>query len=323
MNSLSDENKNLKNKIMEIMETINEYKNESEESLNKYMKENEEKNILINKYKTENEEKNNKLNEFTNIVNNLQKEIQEYSTQNEQYKKFLDEKNIEISQKNEEINQNEQKNLNIIDNLQNKLTKNNEIYLQEKKGFNDKILNIEKNIEILTKEKEDLNTSHIKEKNILENKITELMDILKEYEHETNDIGINTDEYLLNQKLNDMYNKEKKKLQDDIINYEKMELNKPFQCSICKQNFSLDVNLKEHMLKEHTIITDEDKDENSNEKDINNNIKSEDDSKKDEKNYEGNNNNSQNDNNKIGLGFFGRLMAPIFLTENEIKSING
>ena len=45
--------------------------------------------------------------------------------------------------------------------------------------------------------------------------------------------------------------------------------------------------------------------------------------KKMKKNYEGNNNNSQNDNNKIGLGFFGRLMAPIFLTENEIKSING
>jgi hypothetical protein len=38
------------------------------------------------------------------------------------------------------------------------------------------------------------------------------MDILKEYEHENKEIGVNTDEYLLNLKLNELYNKEKKKL---------------------------------------------------------------------------------------------------------------
>ena len=30
------------------------------------------------------------------------------------------------------------------------------------------------------------------------------MEILKEYEHENEEIGVNTDEYLLNQKLNNL-----------------------------------------------------------------------------------------------------------------------
>ena len=37
------------------------------------------------------------------------------------------------------------------------------------------------------------------------------MELLKEYEHDTNDIGVNTDEYLLNQKLNELFIKETKK----------------------------------------------------------------------------------------------------------------
>ena len=100
------------------------------------------------------------------------------------------------------------------------------------------------------------------------------MDILKEYEHENKEIGVNTDEYLLNQKLNELYNKEKKKLEDDIIKYENMADIKPYQCSICKKNFSLDVNLKEHMLEHTTVKTEEeielDKDNKNDNKEANN-----------------------------------------------------
>ena len=98
------------------------------------------------------------------------------------------------------------------------------------------------------------------------------MDILKEYEHENKEIGVNTDEYLLNQKLNELYNKEKKKLENDIINYENMAQNKPYQCTICKKNFSLDVNLKEHML-EHTTVKSEEEMELDKNIDKNNEIK--------------------------------------------------
>ena len=153
------------------------------------------------------------------------------------------------------------------------------------------------------------------------------MDILKEYEHENKEIGVNTDEYLLNQKLNELYNKEKKKLENDIINYENMAQTKPYQCTICKKNFSLDVNLKEHML-EHTTVKSEEEMELDKNIDKNNEIKE--DIKKEEENNnkeeiknENNINNNSNDNKKIGLGFFGRLVAPIFLTENEINNING
>ena len=153
------------------------------------------------------------------------------------------------------------------------------------------------------------------------------MDILKEYEHENKEIGVNTDEYLLNQKLNELYNKEKKKLENDIINYENMAQTKPYQCTICKKNFSLDVNLKEHML-EHTTVKSEEEMELDKNIDKNNEIKE--DIKKEEENNnkeeiknENNINNNSNDNKKIGLGFFGRLVAPIFLTENEFNNING
>ena len=155
------------------------------------------------------------------------------------------------------------------------------------------------------------------------------MDILKEYEHENKEIGVNTDEYLLNQKLNELYNKEKKKLENDIINYENMAQTKPYQCTICKKNFSLDVNLKEHML-EHTTVKSEEEMELDKNIEKNNEIKE--DIKEEEKNNKeeikdnnisDNNNNNNNDNKKIGLGFFGRLVAPIFLTENEINNING
>ena len=163
------------------------------------------------------------------------------------------------------------------------------------------------------------------------------MDILKEYEHENKEIGVNTDEYLLNQKLNELYNKEKKKLEDDNIKYENMADAKPFQCSICKKNFSLEVNLKEHMLEHTTIKTEE---EMEDEKDINENKKENDNMKinnkeelkedekiKKEESDKNNNNDINNidnnsNSNKVQLGFFGRLMAPIFLTESEINNIN-
>ena len=158
------------------------------------------------------------------------------------------------------------------------------------------------------------------------------MDILKEYEHENKEIGVNTDEYLLNHKLNELYNKEKKKLENDIINYENMAQTKPYQCTICKKNFSLDVNLKEHMLEHTTVKTEEeielDKDNKNDNKEVNNNnldieIKEDKKDKKEDSNINDNNNiNNENNNNKVGLGFFGRLMAPIFLTEKEINSIN-
>ena len=44
---------------------------------------------------------------------------------------------------------------------------------------------------------------------------------------------------------------------------------------------------------------------------------------KEEIKNENNINNNSNDNKKIGLGFFGRLMAPIFLTETEINKMKG
>ena len=81
------------------------------------------------------------------------------------------------------------------------------------------------------------------------------------YEHDTNDIGVNTDEYLLNQKLNELFNKEKKKIEDDNIKYEQIEQTKPFQCSICGENFSIETNLKEHMLQHTKILTEEEMDE--------------------------------------------------------------
>lgn len=130
----------------------------------------------------------------------------------------------------------------------------------------------------------------------------------------------------------DLYNKEKKKLEEDIIKYENMAKDKPYQCSICKKNFSLDVKLKEHML-EHTTIKSEEEMESDENKNIINNenkdnieeIKEEIKNDKEETidNNNINNNASTNNNNKIGLGFFGRIMAPIFLTESEINSING
>jgi flavodoxin len=222
--------------------------------------------------------------------------------------------------------------INTLNNLQKQLKENSENYLIEKKNYLDKISDIEKNFEILSQEKNELNLTHAKEKNEYEKKITELMDILKEYEHENKEIGVNTDEYLLNQKLNDLYNKEKKKLEEDIIKYENMAKDKPYQCSICKKNFSLDVKLKEHML-EHTTIKSEEEMESDENKNIINNenkdnieeIKEEIKNDKEETidNNNINNNASTNNNNKIGLGFFGRIMAPIFLTESEINSING
>ena len=142
------------------------------------------------------------------------------------------------------------------------------------------------------------------------------MEILKEYEHENKEIGVNTDEYLLNQKLNELYNKEKKKLEDDLKKHESVANAKPYQCAICKKNFSLEVTLKEHML-EHTIIKTEEGIEINKEMKENNNIdnKNNEDIKEEEKN-------NNNNNNKVQLGFFGRLMAPIFLTEKEINNIN-
>ena len=303
--------------------------------INKYQKENEENNMKINNYIKETEEKNNKLKEFMDIVTELQNENKQFSEENEKNKKILEEKNQEINNKNIEIKKSEEKNnnnINILNNLQKQLKENSENYLIEKKNYLDKISDIEKNFEILSQEKNELNLTHAKEKNEYEKKITELMDILKEYEHENKEIGVNTDEYLLNQKLNDLYNKEKKKLEEDIIKYENMAKNKPYQCSICKKNFSLDVKLKEHML-EHTTIKSEEEMESDENKNIINNenkdniekIKEEIKNDKEETidNNNINNNASTNNNNKIGLGFFGRIMAPIFLTESEINSING
>ena len=78
---------------------------------------------------------------------------------------------------------------------------------------------------------------------------------------------------------------------------------------------------------EHTTVKSEEEMELDKNNKENNKIKEE--IKEEEKNSneisnENNNiNDSSNNNQKIGLGFFGRLMAPIFLTESEINNING
>ena len=173
------------------------------------------------------------------------------------------------------------------------------------------------------------------------------MEILKEYDQEKQnrkDMSVNTDDYLLNQKLNELSNRERKKIEDDNKKYEKMEQAKPFQCSICGENFSLDVNLKEHMLKHTKIKTEEEMDEEKekekenkdNNNDVNNvvnkdlNKEKKEEEKIEEKKEEENNGNENggetkdvSTNNNGGLGFFGRLMAPIFLTETEINHIKG
>ena len=48
------------------------------------------------------------------------------------------------------------------------------------------------------------------------------MDILKEYEYNINDIGVYIDEYLLNQKLNELFIKARIKIQDDNLNMKKL-----------------------------------------------------------------------------------------------------
>ena len=192
-------------------------------------------------------------------------------------------------------------------------------------------MEIEKNYELLSQEKNELNINHNKEKNELLNQVSELMEILKEYDHEKNDVGVNTDEYLLNQKLNELFNKERKKIEDDNIKYEKIEQAKPFECSICGENFSLDVNLKEHMLQHTKIKTEEEMDEEKkkvkdvdkeNKENKDNEIKK--DTEEEEKNKESKESKEEESTeNNGGLGFFGRLMAPIFLTETEINKIKG
>ena len=226
---------------------------------------------------------------------------------------------------NSDIFENEKKSLN------DKIKENAVIFENNKKILNDKILEIERNYELLSQEKNELTLNYNKDKNERESKISELMEILKEYEHDTNDIGVNTDEYLLNQKLNELFNKEKKKIEDDNIKYEQIEQTKPFQCSICGENFSIETNLKEHMLQHTKILTEEEMDEekekakiiekekNNEKEDINMDEKKE----IEEEKINENTNNEKENNSNSGLGFFGRLMAPIFLTDTEINKIKG
>ena len=80
---------------------------------------------------------------------------------------------------------------------------------------------------------------------------------------------------------------------------------------------------------EHTTVKSEEEielDNNNGKNDeIKEEIKEEEKNKKEEIKNENNNinDNKNNNNKKIGLGFFGRLVAPIFLTESEINNING
>ena len=131
--------------------------------------------------------------------------------------------------------------------------------------------------------------------------------------------------------MNELFNKEQKKIEDDNIKYEKLEQNKPFQCSICGENFSIEANLKEHMLQHTKIKTEEEMDEEkeksklieqekNNEKKENINIE---DKKEIEEEKINENSNEKENNSNNGLGFFGRLMAPIFLTDTEINKIKG
>ena len=129
--------------------------------------------------------------------------------------------------------------------------------------MNDKIEEYEKNYELLSQEKNELNINLSKDKNELQDKINELMEILNEIEKEMQnrkDVEVSTDEYLLNQKLNELFDKERKKIEDDNKKYEQLEQAKPYQCNICGENFSLDVNLKEHMLQHTKIKTEEELD---------------------------------------------------------------
>ena len=220
--------------------------------------------------------------------------------------------------------------------MNDKIQENSENYENDKKILNDKILEIVKNYELLSQQKNELNIEYNKDKTERENKINELMELLKEYEHDTNDIGVNTDEYLLNQMLNEISNRERKKIEDDNKKYEELEQSKPFQCSICRENFSLEINLKEHMLQHTKIKTQEEMEQEKektkeleNEKgkeiheDLNKNNINEEKKEKNEKEGKEKINENENSSGNNGLGFFGRLMAPIFLTETEINKIKG
>ena len=118
------------------------------------------------------------------------------------------------------------------------------------------------------------------------------MDILKKTQKETIDVETNTDDNLLNLKLNEMLNKEHEKLEKDKKLLEEIESSFEEKKNNNNNNGNKNINNENEIQKEMNFIEE----------------------KKEE-------NNKENEVPKQTLGFFGRLMAPIFLTENEIKNI--
>ena len=119
------------------------------------------------------------------------------------------------------------------------------------------------------------------------------MDVIKKSQKVTIDVETNTDDNLLNLKLNEMLNKEHEKLERDKKLLEEIE-GSSFEekKNDINNNENKNINNENEIKKELNFIEE----------------------KKEE-------NNKENEVPKQTLGFFGRLMAPIFLTENEIKNI--
>ena len=119
------------------------------------------------------------------------------------------------------------------------------------------------------------------------------MDELKKSQKETSDVETNTDDNLLNLKLNEMLNKEHEKLEKDKKLLEEIEGSfEEKKNDINNNNVNKNIN-NENEIKKELYLIEEKKAENNKEIEV----------------------------PKQTLGFFGRLMAPIFLTENEIKNI--
>ena len=136
------------------------------------------------------------------------------------------------------------------------------------------------------------------------------MSIIEQYKKDTVDAETNTDDSLLNHILNEKLNKEYQKLENDKKLLESIENNN-------KNNENNNININNENNNNNENKNDDNNNNNINNNNIiNNNI-----------NNNNNNENIKTENkndkkNEQNLGFFGRLMAPILLTENDIENLN-
>ena len=337
---LKESSKNYQEKFNAIEEKFNEskkqYEKEIEESNKNYQNIQEKLSSLEKVYE---EAKINHKEELEKSNNNLT-EIQNKLSFHEQEKNSLTNELSSSKQLNIQLNEKIQELMSILTTLQAETDKINEENENSSQQFNEIIQEKNNVIESYEKEKKDLN-GKIDEFEKEKAKLIEELEQLKNNYTIVNE-GLKQSQIKIDQLLsekniqNENNNQIINALQSEKNDYEHkikemMELLQQTEKDMVDDETNTEgtfevpkqVNIleKKEIQKVEAIPNTIEKKESSSSEEVK--IQNEDKKQANKDKQDQMNNNSQEQQPKQGLGFFGRLLAPIFLTENELEKIQG